>query len=180
MNIKKSNCLIIFALLFMIILSGCGGSNVETKRIFTDFSRLIEDRDYENLRLTIYFRNPLLFPPRSSVNVERLIELYPGSTRKFIVEGNALVEHSYLLHQLSNVDMILPECETLPRDVRIYYFIENMITGKMFEVVIQGCRTDPMFVNGVEIEWNEIFYDVIIPFLPEDAVESVEVFLGRR
>lgn len=49
---------------------------------------------------------------------------------------------------------------------------------KIFDVAMWGCDGG-ILVNGVEVKDNSVFYDVIMPFLPEDAAEKWERRTGR-
>ena len=49
-----------------------------------------------------------------------------------------------------------------------------------FPVCMWGKDEKSAFLNGVEINTNEIFYDILIPFLPEDAVEDLELYLEAK
>ena len=178
MSFKRCKFFIPFILLLTIgaILGGC---EIRSRNTFADFARLIENGDYENLRLTIYFTDPHQFSRLWSVDF--LVDLYPDSypfIRKFVIDGDHLVEYSDLLNQLSNVAMI-PSERANRINARIYYIFENIRTGRVFEVVISSWH-NTLHVNGIEVESNYIFYDVILPFLPEDAVELIELFIGRR
>jgi len=51
---------------------------------------------------------------------------------------------------------------------------------KIFDVVMWGFNnSNSIFINGYEMKENEIFYDAIIPFLPEDLVKNLEIRLGK-
>ena len=62
----------------------------------------------------------------------------------------------------------------------MYYVFENKNGKKILEVAGSGDH-DSLFVNGVEIEEDYIFYRVIIPFLPEIDAKMLEDFMqGER
>ena len=60
-------------------------------------------------------------------------------------------------------------------DLRVYYVLESKKNGKLFDVAMWG-DDDSIFVNELEVQGNSTFYDVIIPFLPEDEAEELEDF----
>ncbi len=64
-------------------------------------------------------------------------------------------------------------------DGRIYYKFESEKEGKILDVAMWGEETNSIFVNGFEVEGNDMFYDVIMPFLPEDAVKDLKAYLSR-
>ena len=52
--------------------------------------------------------------------------------------------------------------------------------SKVFDVAMWGGSDGHVFVNGVEVKGDSIFYEIIVPFLPEDAFKELEGFLGRK
>lgn len=54
-------------------------------------------------------------------------------------------------------------------DARIYYVFQSKITGRVFTVALDGYNYDKgiaiMVVNGKEVEYNEVFFEVVEPFL---------------
>jgi len=52
-------------------------------------------------------------------------------------------------------------------DAHIYYVFETEENGKLFDVAMWGIYGG-VYVNGVEVNDNAIFYDAIMPFLPDD------------
>jgi hypothetical protein len=55
-------------------------------------------------------------------------------------------------------------------EFRLYYVLESSINGKLLDVAMWGRRGGIVF-NGVEVENHYIFYDIVLPFLPEDMAE---------
>jgi len=66
---------------------------------------------------------------------------------------------------------VLSEMSAIP-------LFETKKKGKILDVVMWSCDGG-IVVNGVEVKDNNIFYDVIIPFLPEEAVKDLEKYMGR-
>ena len=56
-------------------------------------------------------------------------------------------------------------------NARIYYVFETGEQGKILDVAMWGDNAN-IFVNEIEIKENDIFYDVLITFLPEDLIEA--------
>ena len=48
----------------------------------------------------------------------------------------------------------------------------------MFSVYAFGWGTGSVFVNGAEVKHNRVFYEVVLPFLPENAVDTIERFIN--
>ena len=58
-------------------------------------------------------------------------------------------------------------------DARLYYVFETKKKGKIFDVAIWGIGGG-IFINGFEVKDADIFYDVVIPFLPEESARKWE------
>ena len=177
----------IFLVLFIIIALVVNALIVERliceRTAYTDFSRLIRNEDYDNLKLTIYL--DCLLAWGGFGDAERLVEQYlhqvHPNVRRIVVDGNTLAEYSDLLHQFSNFNTTPMEGRLwYHQSVRVYYVFENTRTGRKLSVALQRGIGDFVTVNGTYVGWDEIFYDVIIPFLPEDVVETIEILLGRQ
>jgi len=169
MNPKKRISLrfLFVLLLAIIILSSCGGNYMSPERALRDFSSRIEQGNLGNLTLTIYYRD-LRSTVRFPYSVEDLVDW--GHVHKIVVDDNALKEHIELLRAI-NADNLIPIAHELPMDAMLYYVFE--VGGrKIFGFVPQaGGNDSSMFINGVEFEWNDIFFDVVRPFLPKDEVK---------
>ena len=59
----------------------------------------------------------------------------------------------------------------------MYYVLESKKNGKLLEVAMWGENDDTIFVNGTEVKENDIFYDVIIPFLPEEEAKELKDYI---
>lgn len=98
------------------------------------------------------------------------------------VEGNLLTEHSDLFKQLG-FDILIPiEKKSFEKpfiNARIFYVFEDSKGRKLFDVSMWG-KERSVFVNGVEFRENDIFYDIIIPFLPTDIASDLEYYLGSN
>jgi hypothetical protein len=136
-------------------------------------SEIIEDGDLHNLTLTIYYMS-FSASTRLPVSLDRLTsELYDY---KVTVSGEQLEEHSDLLNQISKTVLLPAENESFV-DARLYYVFEHEEYGEIFSFLIfTGYGT--MYINGYEVEHNNIFYYAVIPFLPADAVEAIEMYLS--
>ena len=143
-----------------------------------NISRLIENENIEDISLTIYHLSPhaLMFYPVSSV--EDLI--HRSKDDKIVINGSDLEEHIDLFRQISNDVLIPVRKKTTNLDLRMYYVLESKKNGKLIDVAMWGDE-DNIFVNGFEVKENNIFYDVVIPFLPENEVkELAELKISNR
>lgn len=167
--------LLILLLLAGILLSSCEGAHTKKDTPRT-FSELIEDGDLNDHKLTIYYLDfdILLYSP---LDIDDLINDF--MVNRIVVNGTRLEEHIDLLKQLINTELI-PVERVAYLDARVYYVFETETEGKLFDVAMWGVRRDDegnyidpcIFVNGVSINVDDIFYDVMIPFLPEDVAKE--------
>lgn len=136
-------------------------------------SEMIENENINDLSLTIYYLSPYtyMFYPVSSV------EDLSHRCEKIVINGGDLKKHIDSFRQISNDDLKPIIWKSSDLDLRLYYVLESKKNGKLFDVAMWGKDGDSMIVNGYEAKGNNIFIDVIIPFLPEDKAESWEDFM---
>jgi len=185
MSLKKGMVLMFITLLLICsLLSGCGSGNMQSRDTPQTFLEIIGDENLDDISLTIFFLSPYV-STRIPLSIDDLIN-FP-ETSKIVVNGEKLGDHVDLLNQLANTDLVPVEGKVYI-NARVYYVFESKTSGKIFEVAMWGAQLDDesnyiepcIIVNGIAINVNEIFYDVIIPFLPEDAVKELEIYIGRR
>ncbi len=169
---KKSIISGLLILLSITIFTGCRGTDMRPEEALKYFSEQIEQGNIKDISLTIYYRNPNIFyfAPWS---VDDLIR---GADHKIVIDGTRLVEHVDLLKQVSNAVLIPVEHESRI-DAFLYYVFETKEGKKIFDVAGWGDDSS-MYVNGLEVKENNIFYDVLWPFLPEDAVEEFKTYIS--
>ena len=124
---------------------------------------------------TIYYVSPFILT-RHPLSVDDLINM--SSVRKVVINSSSLEEHIDLFKQISNDDLI-PIKKKSYLDARLYYALESKENGKLLDVAMWAGDDKSIFVNGFEVKGNDFFYDVIKPFLPEDAVKELETYLNR-
>lgn len=153
----------IFLLLTIAILTGW--ENIYSKKPTLNLSERIAKENINDISLTIYYLNPLILT-RYPLSAEDLISF--TDAHKIVINGNDLKEQFELFKQI-NDDVLMPVKKKSRIDARIYYMLESKTNGKLFDVTMWG-KENSIFVNGVEVKGKRIFYDIIRPFLPEDAV----------
>jgi len=137
---------------------------------------LSEITEFENLsdvRLTIYYMN-LFARTRLPVTLDYLVNGWYDY--KVIVSGEELAEHSSLLSQLIDAELIPVENERLV-NARMYYVFEHEERGEFLAFMVFPSGNDTMLVNGSEFEYDRVFFDVVLPFLPDDAVETIRTYM---
>jgi len=177
MNARKLVVIEIFILLLVTstILTSCGGDNMHSKKPSINFFELIGNESIDDICLTIYYISPSVLT-RFPWTVDNLIDSHKY---KVVVDGNSLEEHLDLFKQISNDDLV-PVKKKSSLDARIYYVLESKKHGTLFDVVMWGGNDDgdSIYVNGFEVKGNDIFYDVIIPFLPDGLAQELREYAG--
>ncbi len=169
---KISIILGLLILLLITISTSCGGGDMRAEQALKYFSKQIEQGNLRDLRLRVYYVPPYIFTlyPRS---VDDLIR----SQDYIVIDGTRLEEHIDLLKQMSNAALIPVEHETRI-DARIYYVFETKKGKKILDVAMWG-DDNSIYVNGLEVKENTIFYDVLMPFLPEDEAKELKEYVSQ-
>ena len=142
-----------------------------------EFSRLNES-NIQNLTLTIYFTEPFStfkIPPKT---VHQLITYYVPENEVIVIKSDELCKHIDLLKQIDSV-CLKPVEEKKELHLRIYYEFLDSKTKRRYSVSMWS-QQGSMGVNGVEVHEEELFYNVILPFLAENQAQELEMFIGRK
>jgi hypothetical protein len=91
---------------------------------------------------------------------------------KTVVTGKELMEHRDLINELFTTELS-PTEKAFLEDALLYYVFEHRELGEIFSVIAFGRFHTSVFINGVEVERENIFTEVLLPFLPEDIAEDV-------
>ena len=134
------------------------------------YERMINGNIPDDLRLTIYYISPLIFT-RMPLSAEDLVNDWDAKI--ITVSAEELSSNLAVLQKLK-ASVLQPVEEETYIDARIYYVFETSRSNKVLEVVSRSLRSS-VFVNGVEVENNEIFYEIIEPFLTEEAHEILGI-----
>lgn len=165
---------LILILLALTILTGCGEKDMRSENVLNNLSKIIEEKDFNGLSLTIYYISPYILT-RAPLSVDGLINF--DDVTKIVVSGSELEKHIDLLKQLSKDDLI-PVKNKSRVNARLYYVFETINEGKILNVAMWS-GNGGVFINGLEVEWNDIFYDIIMPFLPKEAADEYGKYIGK-
>ena len=155
-------------LMLVFLLQGCAkpGSteNIDEPRsVLDDYLIAIENNVPSNMNLTIYFTGfdvSFLYPP----DEEDLINWgNSGEIDKIVIDSAELESRIDQLKKIDSSVLQTPKKRS-HKDARLYYYIETETAGKVLEVSMNGLY-GTMFVNGTEVEYNPVFYDVVSPYL---------------
>jgi hypothetical protein len=171
MSRKKSLIPGLLILLSVIILTGCGGTDMRPEKALKYFFKQIEQGNLNDISLTIYYMDPNIF----TLYPYDIDDVIMANQYKIVIDGTQLEEHIDLLKQMGNTALIPIEPDS-HKNVRIYYLFENKKGKKIFDVAMWGF-SQRMYVNGLQVEENAIFYDVLLLFLPDDLAEELEKYI---
>ena len=168
----KPRKILVIGILVMLLLAGLAfvifeRSDMGAKKSLDYFSQLIEDGKADNLSLTIYYVNPWILT-LMPLDVNLLIANYADD----IVYVENLKEQIDLFKQI-NSDALIPVEHTSRMDARVYYVFKTKHNRKIFDVAMWGDDYS-IYVNGLEVKSDDIFYDIIMPFLPEHMAINLE------
>ena len=164
----------IFTLLTLTILANCGGNDMRPKDVMNSLAKITEKTIFDDLSLTIYYISPSILT-RAPLSVDDLMNF--NSVKKIVINGNDIEEHIDFFEKISKDDLI-PVKKTSRIDARFYYVFESEKDGKILDVAMWG-DDNSIFINGFEVKGNDIFYDVIKPFLSEEAKNDLDAYLGK-
>ena len=181
--------LLMLLLLITVVLASCegkdistdnGGEEMQAKKTSPTFSEIVESGNLSDLNLTIYYINPVTLT-RRPMDVNDLIN--SAYVKKIMVSSSCLEEHIDLLIRLNDTPLVPVERESY-LDTRLCYVFETKKGGRVFEVGTGGVQLDEKgnyvdlctFVNGLAVIDDNVFYDVIKPFLTEDADKELAVY----
>ena len=163
-------------LLIVIISAIFWRSNMNS---LSRFSSLIES-ELEEISLTIYYMDfiiqsrPLQLHELTGGWYDDTGRLRGGMYNyRVVVTGEELANHRELLVQLANVELV-PTRGERRENSRLYYVFEHTRHGEIFSYLAFNLYDGSVFVNGRKVEDNRIFYDVLIPFLPESIAEEFQ------
>ena len=186
--LTKKGVMVLF--LIAAIMLACCGRNDTRATTLDNFSKLIEAGDFKDIKLTAYYMSPYIFtlaplsvddlvygtravnkPPRKKSDVNGCYQ------QKVVINGTQLEEYIDLLYQIACTDLTPKEQESY-LDARIYYVVE-IKNQKIFDVTGWSVDDAHIYVNGVEVERNDEYYDFLAPFLSEDSARTLQNWIDR-
>lgn len=166
--------LLMLLLLATVVLISLCAIRMHSKKSSVEISKFIKQDDLRDLSLTIYYMSPFILTRKPISDTDLAGGLYEY---KVTIPGRILGEHIDLLNKMIETDLE-PVTKGSHLNARIYYVFETKKDDKIFSVSMWG-ENNSMFVNGHEVKENKAFYDIIMPFLPENAVQELQTYLDQ-
>jgi len=147
-------------------------NNTRPHRALDSFARMVESGNLDDVRLRIYFIEPgaIILPPLS------LDELIAFPSSGFTIESNRLAEHMDLLRHI-NSELLVSSNDSHSMDTRIHLIFETTEGSRLFDVTMWARPYRRMLVNGHLFEEIQIFYDILMRFLPEHESNLLRRFI---
>ena len=163
--------ILIMLLALVFCLQGCGDSQPSQDadpltHLLDDYSKAIADGVPSDMSLTLHNNIVPYISSDQPVTKEALIQI-PIST---VIDSTELSSRIAALKRIDASTLQLSE-SAQPQDLMVYYYIETETAGKVLEVEISG-KSGTMIVNGVEVEYDPVFFELVSPYL--DAWEYVD------
>lgn len=159
---KRRILFLLLAVLLILLLSACSQQSMLCDEIQDE----IAEEELEDLRITVYFSNPWACY-RAPLRVEDLINWVDNQEygiMMYQLEGQDCLASVQVIQDQLRPDVIEPiELTRRYVDARLYYVLENRKGEKILELLIGGGDPKCMFLNGLPVDYNTVFYDVIRP-----------------
>ena len=89
---------------------------------------------------------------------------------KYVMDSTELLSRIDQLNQVASVTLEAPK-RSKYKDLQLYYYIETEADGIILDVEISG-KGRTMFVNGMEVEYDPAFYELVEPYLSGRSTEN--------
>ena len=148
------------AVVLSVVMFATLSPSVQLQFALGSYDRLRTGEIPEDLTLTIYYISPDILT-RYPLGVEDLVEF--TDVNVITVTSDQLEGH---LPELSGLELAKTPSYI---NARLYYVLETE-NRKVVEVVTSAVGGN-VFVNGIEVEHYDVFYDFILPFLSAEDRE---------
>ena len=141
-------------------------ANPQLKKELAQYSEMLQNGKVSELEMTIYYVSPPILTqyPWGVDNVKK-----SSHTRVVTVSGEKLREQIDLLKELSADNLRLTSSEYL--DARFCCEFSNA-SGEVLLTLVSGGIGGDVYVNGIAVEENEIFYKLLIPHISEENIKQ--------
>ena len=181
--------LVILGLVGLILLAnttfiGCARDDMITEENSFYLPGVIEQGNLNDLTLIIYYLDfgALTTVPTELIRLTggwcdlREQELRGAYDHRVVVRGRNLIPHRDLINRLFATELNPKGTENVV-NARLHYVFEHQEYGEIFSFIAFASWPGDVFVNGIEVEHNNIFFEVVLPFLPRHVAEKVSGYI---
>ncbi len=164
--------LVIILLILVFLLPGCSNPQPsqdtdELSHLLDDFSESIANGIPSDMSLTIYHAKPSLSTD-IPLDEDGLIS-WGSNMEDPRIAGKVVLDSTQLSSQIDQLKNISSSSLRKPlisrhKDLRLYYYIGTETDGKVLEVGMYSTG-GTMYVNGVEVKYDPVFFDLVSPYL---------------
>jgi len=178
---RKAKVISTVLLLLIVVVTATitfvlAGGNMRIGRDIDRFARMVEQGEFDDLVLRIYYMDLSVRTP-APVSVGQLINHSSVDIGGSVtLNGDALQEHAEALRRV-NRGLLNATSGSRRPDARIYYIFETKSGDKIFDVVLLAVGDDDILINGRLYKRHHVFFEIILPFLPEDIASSLSAFM---
>lgn len=170
---------VIVVSLIMVIIFIWQKNGHQEAHLSIDFRKFVKQ---ENISLTIYYLNPNI-RTRYGVSLKSLMNKmhqYKVTVSRLGISNYLdITEYKYLdlLNKINEVNLLPGKSDSI-NNCRVYYYFEDNKGRKLLSVTLLSDKGN-IIVNGHNVKKNKIFYDIIMPFLPQDAVDGLNDSISK-
>ena len=152
-------------ILIVIAIFVIFGGHMKTRSDLNRFATMIKNEQFEDMKLTIYYMDIFM-----STRIPVSIELMVGGwyQEKIIVVGDDLRVIADILERIDG-GILTPRISNSELNTRIYYIFETTDGRKIFDMAMWVHDNGNMMINGHEFVGDDVFIEVILPFLSENS-----------
>ena len=155
------------------LLSACSLSNSSPSSsspiVFEQYIHPLEQENPENLKLTIYYLPYYIYTSRP-LTTDELISC--SATITVVLYGNEMDDVIQMMKAEAYAVQLVPVTDASMQFARLYYVLEA--NGEPLFDVSLGGKNNTIFVNKVEYEYNEWFFHLVEPYIPDYSPPDAE------
>ena len=155
------------------VISGCSQQN----NLYQQIMNALEAEEGDDLSITVYYMDPqVVF--RMYPTLEQLTNPNNESVTVYHLEGAETEASVEVIKNQLRADMLVPAEPAEHINARLYYVLENAEGEKLLEIILNGQNPLCVYVNGKEVKYHEIFYQIINPCIGYDG-EDLWMYFGE-
>lgn len=166
MNVKRMVIVMLLVMLCVVIMSGCNGKKAQLEKELAPYTEMLQNGSISEIEMTIYYINLAIFTqvPLGADALKSYRDVHI-----ITVSGEKLSEQIDLLKELSADNLRLTSSKYL--DARICCEFSNASGDALLSFAFWGAGNS-VYVNGIAVEENEVFYKLLIPYIPEEDIKQ--------
>lgn len=186
----KKSLLLLGFILFLLV--GCNHQEC----MIQELQNTLSENSQDEYRITVYFLSPY-FDSRAPIPLEDLLngtfskenlvdpysdiididDDYKGPLTIFHLSGSETDESIRIIREKLRPEIIEPMEKSGKINARVYYILENPSGETLLDLLVYAAP-DTIYMNGIEVKNNSVFYQIIYSCLGEQA-ELLEQYFNE-